>query len=181
MLRIITPCSRDKIEQALIVEHVAEVCCSIQHEHIVNCGPYVFKNRNLGLEPDADCLQWDSDIRATPEAVKRIASHKEIAGGAYIHRRFQSRWCAGVWATEPRPEEEMLVSCIKRAVYRVPWVGAGFLFIPAGRLAQLKKPYFRHEFIEDGQTGEDVGFCMAAMRAGLDIYLDAGCIVEHLI
>ena len=74
----------------------------------------------------------------------------------------------------------MLVKNDQTGIISVPWVGAGFLFIPGNLLRKLNKPYFRHEFAGETQTGEDIGFCLSAQRSGIAIYLDGGCRVRHL-
>ena len=180
MLIIISPC-RDQREADEIRLHVASVV-KVEHEHRAYKGPHIFSNRNRGIDSlDNDYLQWDTDIRATNEQVEQITSHKDkLVGAAYKHRKFD-RWCAGVWTKTVLPDEDMLVSCTQNGLISVPWVGAGFFFTPGKLLRHLSKPYFRHEFVGDDQTGEDVGFCIQAMRSGLKIWLDADCQVHHAI
>ena len=181
MLRIISPC-RDKREEAIIRDHVASVV-NIEYEHATYKGPLIFQNRNAGMNSyDYNYLQWDTDIRATGDQVRQIIGDGDkIVGGAYIHRNFKARLCAGVWTKVPLSDENMLMPTSTTGTVHVPWVGAGFLFIPGNLLRKLNKPYFRHEFAGETQTGEDIGFCLNAMKSGFKIWLNADCLVEHII
>jgi len=180
MLRIISPC-RDAKESAIIIEHVASVV-DIEYEHTTCKGPLIFQNKNAGMNScDYDYLQWDTDIRATGDQVRQIIGDGDkIVGGAYEHRNYD-RFCAGVWTRVPLSDEEMLVPYGTSGIVSVPWVGAGFLFIPGSLLRRMDKPYFRHVFVGDTQTGEDVGFCLHAINNGYKIWLNADCLVEHII
>ena len=179
MLRIISPC-RDKREEAMIRRHVASVV-DFECEHACFRGPIIANNRNAGMFDDGfDILQWDTDIRATTEDVHRIISHKDkIVGGAYKHRKYD-RLCASVWTKEPLNEELMLMPMDTTELVKVPWVGAGLLFIPNVLLKNLERPYFRYDIVGRSLLGEDVSFCLSAQRSGIAIYLDGGCRVRHL-
>ena len=142
-------------------------------------GRLIFANRNLLVERagDDDILFWDADVSATAANVRAIRSTGyDIIGGACQYEKYPNKTVAGKIA---KNINDCAIPWTETGLNPVIWVGAGFLFVKKDVFKKMQKPYFRHEFIGETQTGEDVGFCINAARSGFNIYLYSECKVIH--
>lgn len=172
-MKICTIAGRDEVIKA--EESIKLACKQLDVDWIVCRGLYLFDNRNACIEMAGgeDVLFWDSDILATAEDVKKLIQRdKPIVSGAYIKRDSTDLYCA---------RNSNWIESSTAGMVEVEIVGAGFLFIDGSVFESLKKPYFRHKFIDDTQTGEDEGFCMHARCNGYTVYLDCDCKVTHAL
>jgi len=152
----------------------------IDYDHVWRIGALVFDNRNRcildnsGIDSYTHILQWDSDIIATAEDVKKLLSHNlPIVSGAARHRQVINCFAAS-------PDGESFLGNDKRGLNKVLWAGAAFLLIQRDVLKNLPRPWFRHVPNGETQTGEDVGFCLLAGQYGYSIFVDCDVRVEHL-
>jgi hypothetical protein len=138
-------------------------------------------------------LSIDSDIAFKPEDILQLINHDfYIVGGAYECRGEPDRYVAGKFQSPDcqRVLKENMLTKEYGGVQGVDWIGTGFLLIKKQVFEALEYPWFRDMVIpfmdEDGikcntWVGEDVGFCIAAQKAGYSIYADLDCRVEHLL
>jgi hypothetical protein len=70
-----------------------------------------------------------------------------------------------------------------RGVFEVGYAGFGFTMVKRGVFERLEYPWFRPIFWEMGDcfdfTGEDVGFCLQAQKAGIKVCVNSKVIVGH--
>ena len=143
-------------------------------------GPHIWRNRNRLISDIgwwSYYLFWDADVSvANPlEAIGRlILRQKPIIGAAYEMRRDDGlrSYCAAV-------DGKGHLSMASTGLHAVSWVGAGFLLVEGNVFTKIEKPWFRHEFVGDDQTPEDIGFCMNALRSGFRSYVDCDVVVQH--
>jgi len=138
-------------------------------------GPHIWRNRNNLVGGAEWYLFWDADIvPADPRrAIRQLLNRKRsIVGGAYIQRGAE-HYCAAV-------NDRGHVSQNSTGIHSVDWVGAGFLLVHQSVFDTCPKPWFRHEFVGDDQTPEDIGFCMNARRNGFKVYVDCDVKLEHI-
>lgn len=160
----------------------------------------VLRNRGVNKGASERCSQTnfpfdyymciDSDIEFQVEDVlKLIERDKDIISGAYQDRGDPDGTVAGKYSGVPGViSREDFIPWRETGLHEVDWVGAGFLLIKADVLRKMKFPYFREEIIEYERAGilhaawvgEDVGFCMAAKKAGFQIWCDMDVKVNHL-
>ena len=136
-------------------------------EWIVIRGPLLFANRNdcIKFADGDDVIFWDSDIIAGMDQVNQLLSHGEIiVSGAYEDRGDPEVYCPDV------PKEMM-------GLHERERLGAGFLYIPNVSLQNFEDDFYFWNY--KTEPGEDVGFCINAIRAGLNLYIDCDCVVEH--
>lgn len=156
------------------------VVASVGLEWHTCSGPHIWRNRNkLVCGQFTHYLFWDSDIvPADPvgSISSLVARDLPIVGAAYEMRRDDGirSYCAAV-------NESGHVSTGTTGLHKVDWVGAGFLVVKNEVFETCPKPWFRHEFVGDDQTPEDIGFCMNARANGFEIYVDCDVVVNHII
>ena len=147
------------------------------------CRHNPFHVRNKMLQQAIDdghdkALFVDDDIRFKPEHVKMLLDRNlDIVGGSYLTRRAENAVCA--------VKDNCWVEPTETGLLEVDRIGCAFLLLGLKFIAQLSKPWFRHEFFVDehgerGQTSADFGLCLHARTSGFKVYLDCDCIVEHL-
>ena len=155
---------------------------------------------------ESEHLFVDSDIGPFGEEEINIlrGSHCEVVSGAYEKyvedRKIVSNrswlqggnnaFVAGMWGSLPG----MIGNFIKNdtiGLVRVDFCGAGFLFIRTAAikkiLASTNDPIFCHKTILHeklpfgrGQTMNDLGFAMNCKLAGIQIWLQCACRVNHI-
>jgi hypothetical protein len=133
----------------------------------------------------------DSDIEFEVEDVKKLIAHgKDIITGAYAHRGNDQLMVAGHYnEIFGLVTEDKFLPWAATGLVEIDWAGAGFLLIKKDVFAKIEYPWFREEitkYIVDGVVyatwaGEDVGFCMAAKKAGYKIWCDCDVKVNHLV
>ena len=131
-------------------------------------------------------LSLDADIEFTVDDVRKlIARDLDIVSGGYQMRGKPDMACAG-WFGDVNSERLDYVRWKSKELCRVDWVGAGFLLIKKGIFQSMAFPYFEELWItyNNGNVvfwGEDIGFCMSAVRDGFNIFCDMDVKVYHLI
>ena len=143
-----------------------------------------------------DYQLWiDSDIVFTNETFYRVlAMQKDIAGGRYATEDGRTTSCAH-WLEEDDFKEnggvmnhEMVEGIVKRRKpFTVDYSGFGWLLIKKGVFEhpEMKYPWFapQMQVFDSGEVqdmcGEDVSFCLDAIKAGFEIWIDPQCRVGH--
>jgi hypothetical protein len=184
------------------IESVRNLKDKIDFDVIVTESTYIATGRNnsiLGkassnVKPILDkqyshYLMVDSDIQFTPEQVIRLVNHKiPIVAGLY-KSRCNDDGVAGYFSLVEGNCNKSL-SMLYNGLEIVDWCGAGFLLIESEVLQNMDYPWFRHLYVPyteiDGTnhclcTGEDMGFCILAKKAGYKIVVDCDCKVNHII
>lgn len=177
-LRICTPLYKPDGAHKKMVASVATLCAA-GADWQVCVGPHIWRNRNSLIDLQSSVthyLFWDSDVscKRPKEALARLLSHAVgIVGGAYQMRRADTKrtLCAGINGSH--------LSMESKGLHPVDWVGAGLMLVRADVFATCSRPWFRHEFVGDDQTPEDIGFCMHARRNGIECYVDCDVAAQH--
>ena len=143
-----------------------------------------------------DYQLWiDSDIVFSNEAFYRVlAMDKDIAGGWYATEDGRTTSCAH-WLEEDDFKEnggvmnhEMVDGIVKRRKpFTVDYSGFGWLLIKKGVFEhkEMTYPWFapQMQVFDSGEVqdmcGEDVSFCLDAIKAGFEIWIDPQCRVGH--
>ena len=143
-----------------------------------------------------DYQLWiDSDIVFSNEAFYRVLSmDKDIAGGWYATEDGRTTSCAH-WLEEDDFKEnggvmnhEMVDGIVKRRKpFTVDYSGFGWLLIKKGVFEhkEMSYPWFapQMQVFDSGEVqdmcGEDVSFCLDAIKAGFEIWIDPQCRVGH--
>jgi hypothetical protein len=129
----------------------------------------------------------DFDISFTPMHVERLLnSGRQIISGAYRYKDNAAIIHAGEWGLRPGLIGKNL-DARDAGTVRIDRCGGGFLLIAADVFTLLPYPWFRHTIVEveiggvlnAEETSEDFGFCLLVGQAGLPIYCDTGCMVDH--
>lgn len=147
-----------------------------------------FDSRPFKGELTYNKIFWiDSDISWTPNQFMQLYdSDKDVVSGAYLLTNGQVVAYRAMMS-EPYSYAELLG---KDDVVKVTGVGFGFVAIKQGVFEKLKRPWFQSAQIamQNPETkeavpfvvmGEDMSFCLHAMQAGFDIWLDMGVKVNH--
>lgn len=160
---------------------------------VVASGSVLFQLRNTLISQNGELeydyyLFVDDDTAFSADHVVRLISIKKDIVGSACARKGKFTYCAGSFKevdgvkVEGVTEDSPLGT---RGVNKVDWMGMAFTKISKQALEKMGDGlWFRHEFFENegkkDQTGEDVGFCMNAKEAGIDIYCDFDFPVVHL-
>ena len=141
---------------------------------------------------DYDVIMWiDSDVVFEPDDFfKLLESPHDVTSGIYMSEDGQH-----LSVVEKRDEsyfktygtfEMLTLDNLKYAprYLKVSYAGMGWMCIKKGAIEKLKYPWFQSELqnIQDELTdiqSEDVSFCRALERAGVDIYIDKTVRVGH--
>lgn len=140
---------------------------------------------------DYDVIMWiDSDIVFTPEDFfKLIDSPHDVTSGMYLmedgqHVAVVEKWDEDYFIHQGtfeflKPEHFKYAS----RYLKVAYTGMGWMCIKKGVIEKLPYPWFQSEIQIIGQfvdiQSEDVSFCRALERAGVDIYIDTTVRVGH--
>lgn len=140
-------------------------------------------------------ILWaDSDQFFPPWTLMRLLQHdKAIIGGLVMKGSHPYHYA--VYAVNPKAARYSPIDLIDRdnfprlkKQYRhkrleVAATGCGCLLVRREVFEELPKPWFDTPIKPDmtSMLGEDIYFCTAARRAGLDIYIDTSIICEHTI
>ena len=143
-----------------------------------------------------DYQLWiDSDIVFGIEQFYRLVwMDKDLAAGWYVTEDGRTTSCAH-WMEENDFKEnggvmnhEMVDGIVKRRKpFTVDYTGFGWLLIKNGVFEnkEMKYPWFapQMQVFESGEVqdmcGEDVSFCLDAIKAGYEIWIDPKCRVGH--
>ena len=188
-----------------LVQNKASIQISQDYSSMVNFARCKCLGANVLRGPDQlpwdgkleyDYQLWiDSDIVFNLENFYRILwMQKDIAAGWYCTEDGKTTSCAH-WLEEDDfaknggvMNHEMLDSIGKRRKpFTVDYTGFGWTLIKKGVFEhpELKYPWFapQMQVFESGEVqdmcGEDVSFCLDAIKAGFDIWVDPKCRVGH--
>ena len=188
-----------------LVQNKASIQISQDYSSMVNFARCKCLGANVLRGPDQlpwdgkleyDYQLWiDSDIVFNLENFYRILwMQKDIASGWYCTEDGKTTSCAH-WLEEDDfsknggvMNHEMLDSIGKRRKpFTVDYTGFGWTLIKKGVFehAEMKYPWFapQMQVFESGEVqdmcGEDVSFCLDALKAGFEIWVDPKCRVGH--
>lgn len=129
----------------------------------------------------------DSDISWTKEDfLKLYNSDFDIVTGAYILGDNETTSVHGL--DNPAGMHKSELKKYKEP-FKIRTMGFGFVSIKSGVFEKMLRPWFGHYAqqmtLQDGTTintflGEDISWCINAMNAGFDIYLDPSVLVGHI-
>ena len=188
-----------------LVQNKASIQISQDYSSMVNFARCKCLGANVLRGPDQlpwdgkleyDYQLWiDSDIVFNLENFYRILwMQKDIAAGWYCTEDGKTTSCAH-WLEEDDfaknggvMNHEMLDSIGKRRKpFTVDYTGFGWTLIKKGVFehTEMKYPWFapQMQVFESGEVqdmcGEDVSFCLDAIKAGFEIWVDPKCRVGH--
>ena len=134
-----------------------------------------------------DCdfiLLMDADHSFLPEQINKLLKNDlPIVGGAYKYRHSCLSECyvAGDMRENGELKDRLHIS--STGLNKVHWVGGGFVLVKVEVFNKLEFPWFRGGVVDMGDTanelGEDIGFCLQAMKANIPVYCDCDCRVGH--
>jgi FkbM family methyltransferase len=149
------------------------------------------KQAPWGGEIDYDYMLWiDSDVVFRFEDFQQLLAHKvDMVGGLYLmadNTRYAAVEHMDEALFQEQGEFEFLTPASlasRRGLVPVDYCGFGFVLVRRGIFEKLDYPWFRPLYIEIGGcsefTSEDVGFCLMAKKAGLQMMIDPEVVVGH--
>ena|GEM_PF-440298 len=149
------------------------------------------KQAPWGGEIDYDYMLWiDSDVVFRFEDFQALLAHKvDMVGGLYLmadNTRYAAVEHMDEALFQAQGEFEFLTPAklaSRKGLVPVDYCGFGFVLVRRGIFEKLEYPWFRPLYIEIGGcsefTSEDVGFCLMAKRAGLQMMIDPEVVVGH--
>ncbi len=149
------------------------------------------KQAPWGGEVDYDYMLWiDSDVVFRFEDFQALLAHKvDMVGGLYLmadNARYAAVEHMDEALFQKQGEFEFLTPAslaARRGLVPVDYCGFGFVLVRRGIFEKLEYPWFRPLYIEIGGcsefTSEDVGFCLMAKKAGLQMMIDPDVVVGH--
>ncbi|MDB4944791.1 MAG: hypothetical protein JWP97_4325 [Labilithrix sp.] len=145
-----------------------------------------------GGERDYDYMLWiDSDVIFTFADFQALLRHKvDVAAGLYLmadNARFAAVEKMDPEVFETTGEFEFLTPralADRTGLVKVDYTGFGFVLVRKGVFERMSYPWFRPHYFEapggaSDFTSEDVGFCLDARKAGIDVYVDPTVVVGH--
>lgn len=144
-----------------------------------------------GGEVDYDYMLWiDSDVVFRFEDFQALLAHKvDMVGGLYLmadNARYAAVEHMDEALFQSQGEFEFLTPqkvASRRGLVPVDYCGFGFVLVRRGVFEKLEYPWFRPLYVEIGGcsefTSEDVGFCLMAKKAGLQMMIDPEVVVGH--
>lgn len=143
-----------------------------------------------------DYQVWiDSDIVFNTETFYRVlAMNKDIACGWYLTEDGQTSSCAHWLEAEDFKKNRGMMNhetaetmARRKKPFTVDYTGFGWVMIKNGVFEhpEMKYPWFapKMQSFNDGEIqdmcGEDVSFCLDAIKAGFEIWVDPLCRVGH--
>lgn len=133
-------------------------------------------------------LGIDSDTIFDVEGVLKLLAHNEpelkysILSGAVPTQNNPENVAAGFW-------NRVVGDCVilpagTKGFRKVDWVGAAFLLVHHSAFRKIPYPWFQGDTIHyrehSIQPSEDVGFCINAAKAGIEIHCDFDIPLGHV-
>jgi hypothetical protein len=149
------------------------------------------KQEPWGGEVDYDYMLWiDSDVVFRFEDFQALLSHKvDLVGGLYLmadNQRYAAVERMDEALFQEQGEFEFLTPAkveSRTGLVPVDYCGFGFVLVRRGVFEKLEYPWFRPITVEicgcSEFTSEDVGFCLMAKKAGLQMMIDPQVVVGH--
>ncbi len=144
-----------------------------------------------GGEVDYDYMLWiDSDVVFRFEDFQALLAHKvDMVGGLYLmadNQRYAAVEHMDEAMFQRQGEFEFLTPAMvesRKGLVPVDYCGFGFVLVRRGIFEKLEYPWFRPITVEicgcSEFTSEDVGFCLMAKKAGLQMMVDPQVVVGH--
>ena len=106
-------------------------------------------------------------MRFPPDVAQRLRSHNLDVVGANCRQRTADGWTAF-------KDGKQVSSAGKVGTERVDTLGMGVTLIKTSVFSRLPRPWFPMQWDSTvgKYVGEDVGFCLAAKAAGINIWID---------
>ena len=174
--------SLDNLEKTVTADYNIQV--------IPKTDPYISIARNTGVSEsslkhqiitDCDyCLFIDADTGFTfGNIVSLVNENKSVIGGAVPYRKecktLSKYYCGGNFIPGYPGFMCSFVDQQQTGVVKVDWAGGNFLLVRADVFSKIEYPWFCHGVLDNGDSaheyGEDIGFCMKCLDAGIPIYL----------
>ncbi len=149
------------------------------------------KQAPWGGEVDYDYMLWiDSDVVFRFEDFQALLAHKvDMVGGLYLmadNQRYAAVEHMDEALFQEQGEFEFLTPAkveSRQGLVPVDYCGFGFVLVRRGIFEKLEYPWFRPITVEicgcSEFTSEDVGFCLMAKKAGLQMMIDPQVVVGH--
>ena len=149
------------------------------------------KQEPWGGEVDYDYMLWiDSDVVFRFEDFQALLAHKvDLVGGLYLmadNERYAAVEHMNEALFQEQGEFEFLTPAkleSRQGLVPVDYCGFGFVLVRRGIFEKLEYPWFRPITIEicgcSEFTSEDVGFCLMAKKAGVQMMVDPRVVVGH--
>ncbi len=149
------------------------------------------KQAPWGGEVDYDYMLWiDSDVVFRFEDFQALLAHKvDLVGGLYLmadNQRYAAVEHMDEALFQEQGEFEFLTPAkveSRTGLVPVDYCGFGFVLVRRGVFEKLEYPWFRPITVEicgcSEFTSEDVGFCLMAKKAGLQMMIDPEVVVGH--
>ena len=149
------------------------------------------KQAPWGGELDYDFMLWiDSDVIFRFEDFQALLKHNvDMVAGLYLmadNARFAAVEKMNEDTFKQNGEFEFLTpakTAKHHGLIPVDYCGFGFVLVRRGVFEKVEYPWFRPIYIEMGEcsdfTAEDVGFCMLAKKAGIQMMIDPNVVVGH--
>jgi GT2 family glycosyltransferase len=151
-----------------------------------NRGVNSFSGCENKIQKITDCesvIFVDADHSFNPKNIDRlVASPYDIVGAAYWYRQGPTDCLvAGTMRDDGYLTTRLLSTVV--GLHRVDWVGGGFVAVKSTVFERLEYPWFRRGVIDNGneavELGEDIGFCLQAKRAGIQVWVDCDNVIGH--
>lgn len=169
-------------EHEFVIEERQGVRIAKLRNHLINDGKSS-KKWQKPLDFDA-FLDWDSDIDATLNDVLMMIKHdKDIVTLPYLRHTNHDEYECG-WFKKDKPGIiSKRANNLQKGFLKMPWTGGGMRLTKAHVYEKMEYPWYRNSLVIDGElqeeTGEDIGFCLGATKAGFDIWCDFDNPVGH--
>lgn len=149
------------------------------------------KQAPWGGELDYDFMLWiDSDVIFRFEDFQALLRHNvDLVAGLYLmadNARFSAVRTMNEEMFKKQGEFEFLTpakTAKLSGLVPVDYCGFGFVLARRGVFEKVEYPWFRPIYMEIGEcsdfTAEDVGFCMLAKKAGIQMHVDPTVVVGH--
>ena len=149
------------------------------------------KQAPWGGELEYDFMLWiDSDVIFRFEDFQALLKHNaDMVAGLYLmadNARFAAVEQMNEETFKRNGEFEFLTpakTAKHHGLIPVDYCGFGFVLVKKGVFEKVEYPWFRPIYIEMGEcsdfTAEDVGFCMLAKKAGVQMLVDPSVVVGH--
>ena len=140
-------------------------------------GVYVHQNENKIVEEaksvHSKYLLFVEDDMDFPQdgLAKLLKDDKDIVGANYNEKHFPLTSTIKIAGDNGQYADGQVE--IPNVPFKVESVPMGFTLIKMSVFEKLKKPYFFHNFAEDGEEySQDVYFCRKVREAGIEIWCD---------
>jgi len=143
------------------------------------------------LHPDLDFdyyMSADSDMYFTDRQIADMAIlNPWVMSMKYRRRTYTDKppeICGGYWDKGKPGYPDCIKDFSLKGIQHVSWVGMGACLIHQNVFTQMKFPYFKNEYLTDGENcfymGDDVALCIELNRLAIPILLNCDIEAEHL-